>query len=110
MPQLSEQMQCGRIESFHIAVGGFARKGSSLVRVHVELSGTDDALDCPPMFYFEIVAAEDAYVRRWERGAGEIIETGAVLGLLSARPDEAITGAEGVLRRPLRVSCREILA
>ena len=74
--------------------------GTKLFDVMVDLSGMA-AQDCPPVYYFRIVARERAFVRQVLVREGDACSIGVNLAILTTGDIES-TSAEQ--RRPLRVT------
>ena len=100
LPRVGEQMQRGTVHRVLARAGDALRPGTPLVEVRVDL-GAANAQDCPPMFYFRLIATERAHLRALTAAAGDVIDVGAALGLATSTPDEPHDGAP---TRPLRTT------
>jgi pyruvate/2-oxoglutarate dehydrogenase complex dihydrolipoamide acyltransferase (E2) component len=105
MPSMGQQMISGNITFLGIAVGDQLKVGLKLLDVRVDLS-TAAPQDCPPIFYFRMVAREPGWVRQIAAAVGEEKTVGAVLALISTEPDEPL---DGPVARSLRAASAAIL-
>jgi len=102
---MGQQMTSGTVTSLGIAAGDPLKVGSKLLDVRVDLS-TAAPQDCPPIFYFRMVAREKGWVRKVAVSVGEEKSVGDVLALISTEPDEPL---DGPVVRPLRVASAAIV-
>ncbi len=89
---LGKQMEQAQLHRICVQPGDAVRPGSALAELRVEL-GASMIQDCPPIFYYRLVATERAIVRRVEVKPGEWLRAGAPLLLLASTADESLEGA-----------------
>jgi pyruvate/2-oxoglutarate dehydrogenase complex dihydrolipoamide acyltransferase (E2) component len=100
LPRAGEQMHEGTVRRLIASPGDVLRPGSPLLEIRVDLSSAK-AQDCPPIFFFRLVATERAHLRAWTVVTGDVVHVGGVLGVASTSPDE---GTEGPRTRSLRTT------
>lgn len=100
MPKIGAQMQQGTIHKLIAKAGDELRPGTPLMEVRVDL-GTAQAQDCPPQFFFRIIATERAVLRSLGIAPAQIVTVGEMLGLATSSSAE---GAEGQPARALRTT------
>ena len=97
LAKLGTHMERAQIHRVCVQPGDAVRPGSALLELRVDL-GAAAAQDCPPLFYYRLVATESATVRFSELKPDDEVEVGARLLLLSSTHDEPL----GPPARPLR--------
>jgi hypothetical protein len=100
LPRVGNQMQQGTIHKVIAKAGDELRPGTPLLEVRVDL-GAAKAQDCPPLFFFRIIATERAQLRSLNATHGAVFEVGAVLGIATSTREET---AEGSATRVLRTT------
>ncbi len=100
LPRVGERMRRGVVHRVIAQPAEHLRPGSPLLEVRVDL-GEAKAQDCPPVYYFRLLATERAHLRALRAATGDVIETGAALGVATTAPDES---ADGSPARPLRTT------
>jgi hypothetical protein len=88
LPRVGEQMRRGTIHRVIARAGDALRPGSALLEVRVDL-GAANAQDCPPMFFFRLIATERAHLRSLSVAPGDVFDVGAPLGAATSSPDES---------------------
>jgi hypothetical protein len=91
MPRVGDQMHEGTIHRVVAQPGEALRPGSPVVEVRVDLSAAK-AQDCPPIFYFRLIATERAQLRTLRVSKGDVLAVGTILGEASTAPDDAPDG------------------
>jgi hypothetical protein len=99
-------MRAGTVHRVLARPGDALRPGSPLVEIRVDL-GAERAQDCPPLFYFRLVATEKAHLRSVSAVPGQIVAVGDPLGLATTVPDEIVASAS---TRSLRMTSVAIQA
>jgi hypothetical protein len=89
MPKVGELMTNGQLRNALPAPGTRIGPGTSMVEVRVDLSYRT-TLDCPPIYYFRVVAREAAVVLKTEHKTSELVDVGEILAWLGTNPDEAL--------------------
>jgi hypothetical protein len=87
LPRVGDRMQRGTVRRLIAHVGEALRPGTPLLEVRVDLD-QDEAQDCPPLFFFRLIATERAFLRTLSIAPGDIVEAGGVLGVATTTPDE----------------------
>lgn len=105
MPQMGDAMLRGTVVRVYLTAGSAIRPGAKLLDVRVDLD-LAAAMDCPPIYFFRIVAGESGWVREVQVTSGAVREVGAALALFSTTPEEALSPGPA---RTLRVSQAAIL-
>jgi pyruvate/2-oxoglutarate dehydrogenase complex dihydrolipoamide acyltransferase (E2) component len=100
LPKIGVQMQQGIIHKLIAKVGDELRPGTPLLEVRVDL-GADKAQDCPPLFFFRIIATERAVLRSLNIAHAQVVAVGAALGVATSASAES---AEGQPVRALRTT------
>lgn len=91
MPRVGAQMQQGQIHKLLTKVGDALKPGTPLLEVRVDL-GSSQAQDCPPLFFFRLIATERGVLRSLVVSPGDVIDVGAKLGLAASDGTETIDG------------------
>jgi hypothetical protein len=91
LPRVGEQMQAGTVHRVLASPGDALRPGTPLLEVRVDL-GAAKAQDCPPMFYFRLMATERAHLRALGVAPGDVLEVGGALGVATTTLDESLEG------------------
>jgi hypothetical protein len=84
-------MNCGTVHRLLARPGDALRPGTALLEVRVDL-GAGKAQDCPPIFYFRLIATERAHLRTLVVAPGDVLDVGAPLGVATTTPDETFDG------------------
>ena len=92
MPKVGELMTQGTVRLAPLSEGARIAPGASLFEVRVDLSARG-TLDCPPIYYFRLVAREAGFVRRLECKAGGVAQVGDVLAWIASTPDDPLEAA-----------------
>lgn len=92
LPKVGQQMQQGTIHRCVASPGDELRPGAALLEIRVDL-GSDKAQDCPPLFFFRIIATERGVLRSLDVAAGAVLDVGAKLGTVTTTAGEATEGA-----------------
>lgn len=87
LPRVGQQMQRGTIHRLLVQAGDAVRPGTPLLEVRVDL-GAAKAQDCPPLFFFRLIATERAYLRSLAVAPADVLEVGAPLGVATTTQDE----------------------
>jgi hypothetical protein len=95
MPRVGAQMQQGQIHKLLAKVGDALKPGTPLLEVRVDLGGAN-AQDCPPLFFFRLMATERAVLRSLDVSLGDVLDVGSKLGIATS------DGAESVETLPAR--------
>jgi pyruvate/2-oxoglutarate dehydrogenase complex dihydrolipoamide acyltransferase (E2) component len=91
MPRMGKEMRSGTVMQVYVADGSRVAVGTKLADVRVDLSAV--ALqDCPPVYWFRMVAREKGWVRKLLTSTGETRTVGDLLALIGTEPDEAVEG------------------
>jgi hypothetical protein len=97
LPRLGAAMTEGQIHRVCVAVGQRFEARSRLFEVRVDLSAVAPA-DCPPIFFFVIVAAEAGVVRGLTCSVDDVVEIGSPMLVATTIEDESVTSAARELR------------
>jgi hypothetical protein len=100
LPAAGAQAGQGSIHRLIARVGDELRPGTALMEVRVDL-GSQKAQDCPPLYFFRIIATERAVLRSLDVEAGASVDAGQTLGLATSGADESL---EGTPARALRTT------
>jgi pyruvate/2-oxoglutarate dehydrogenase complex dihydrolipoamide acyltransferase (E2) component len=100
LPRVGAQMRQGTIHRLVAAVGEDLRPGSALLEVRVDLD-SDQAQDCPPLYFFRIIATERGVLRELRVQPGDVVDAGAVIGLVTSTAAEP---ADAPAARALRTT------
>jgi pyruvate/2-oxoglutarate dehydrogenase complex dihydrolipoamide acyltransferase (E2) component len=100
MPKAGAQMHRGTIHRLVANVGDELRPGVPLLEVRVDLE-TDQAQDCPPLYFFRIIATERGVLRALNVAVGDVLDAGAPLGIVTSTAAES---ADGAATRALRTT------
>ncbi|HEX7701691.1 MAG TPA: hypothetical protein VF403_13230 [Kofleriaceae bacterium] len=98
-------MKQGQVHRSPLRIGERFELRSRLFEVRVDLSAAA-AQDCPPIFYFAIIASEAGWVREQPPVAGDVIDVGDLLLVatstdlepLAATPDRDLRVAVAVIQ------------
>jgi hypothetical protein len=101
LPRVGALMRQGTIHKLLAKPGDELRPGVPLLEVRVDL-GAANAHDCPPLFFFRVIATERAFLRSWVVSQAALLEVGAPLGVASTQSGETF---EGPAARTLRTTC-----
>lgn len=98
MPRMGDLMRVGVIDRLAIAAGQEIKPGTPLLDVCVDLSAAAPQ-DCPPIYYFRVVAREKGWVRELHAAVKDSKEIGSALATISTDPQEPLGGpAQRALR------------
>jgi pyruvate/2-oxoglutarate dehydrogenase complex dihydrolipoamide acyltransferase (E2) component len=100
LPKVGAQMSRGTIHRLSAGVGDELRPGVPLLEVRVDLDSSK-AQDCPPLFFFRVIATERGVLRALNVAVGDVLDAGAVIGVVTSTAAES---AEGVATRVLRTT------
>ncbi len=100
LPKVGAQMAQGSIHRLVARPGDELKPGTPLLEVRVDL-GADKVQDCPPLFFFRIIATERAVLRSLSVEPGQLLDVGTVLGIATSTAGEA---GEGAPARALRTT------
>jgi len=100
LPKVGSQMHSGTIHRLVAGIGDVLRPGVPLLEVRVDLE-SDKAQDCPPLYFFRVIATERGVLRALEVTAGDVIAAGATIGAVTTTADEQCDGAAA---RPMRTT------
>jgi pyruvate/2-oxoglutarate dehydrogenase complex dihydrolipoamide acyltransferase (E2) component len=100
LPKVGAQMNRGTIHRLVAGVGDELRPGVPLLEVRVDLE-SDQAQDCPPLYFLRIIATERGVLRALHAAVGDVVEVGAVIGMATSTAAES---AEGAATRTLRTT------
>lgn len=100
LPRVGDQMHEGTVHRLIARPGDALRPGSPILEVRVDLSASK-AQDCPPIFFFRLIATERASLRALAVAVGDVVPVGGPLGIATSTPDE---GADGPAARALRTT------
>ena len=90
-------MREGQIHRVCVAVGQRFEARTRLFEVRVDLSAVAPA-DCPPIFFFVIVAAESGFVRELTCRVDDVVEVGAPMLVATTTEDEPVASCARELR------------
>lgn len=91
LPRVGAHMRQGLIHKLMANVGDELRPGVPLLEVRVDL-GAVMAQDCPPIFFFRMIATERGFLRSWAVSPAARLEVGAMLGVVTTASDEDPAG------------------
>lgn len=91
LPKVGSLMQEGTIHRLVANVGDELRPGSPLLEVRVDL-GVGSVQDCPPLFFFRIVATERAVLRSLSISPGQVVPIASVMGMATSTAGESTEG------------------
>jgi hypothetical protein len=100
LPRVGAQMQQGTIHKVIAKPGDELRPGTPLFEVRVDL-GSAKAQDCPPLFFFRVIATERAHLRSLDVALGQVLDVGGKLGVATT---DRIEDAGGEATRGLRIT------
>jgi pyruvate/2-oxoglutarate dehydrogenase complex dihydrolipoamide acyltransferase (E2) component len=100
LPKVGTQMSRGTIHRLVASIGDELRPGTPLVEVRVDLDSSM-AQDCPPLYFFRVVATERGVLRALNVARGELIDAGARIGTVTSTAGEP---ADGAATRSLRTT------
>ncbi len=100
LPRVGAQMHQGTIHKIIAKVGDELKPGTPLLEVRVDL-GAAKAQDCPPLFFFRVIATERAHLRSLDVSVGALLAVGAPLGRATTDRNE---GLESPASRGLRTT------
>jgi hypothetical protein len=89
MPRVGAQMRQGQIHKLLVRVGDALKPGTPLLEVRVDL-GSANAQDCPPLFFFRLIATERGVLRSLDVSLGDVLDVGAKLGVAASDGTESI--------------------
>ena len=92
LPRVGELMAGGRVHKLIARPGDSLRPGTPLLEMRVDL-GAAGKQDCPPVFYFRLIATEKAHLCSFSVTAGDTAEVGARLGVATTAAGEPFDGA-----------------
>ncbi len=105
LPQIVPQMTGARIECLYASVGDSLQIGTKLLDISVDLSSAF-AQECPPISFYRIVARDRGIIRAQDLVAGQKIEVGQLLALVTDTEEADPTGP---VQRPLRATIAGII-
>lgn len=97
LPKVGSLMREGTVHRLVARVGDELRPGSPILELRVDLGVRTQ--DCPPLFFFKIVATERAVLRALNVTGGQVLPVGSVMGIVTST---ALESAEGQPARALR--------
>jgi pyruvate/2-oxoglutarate dehydrogenase complex dihydrolipoamide acyltransferase (E2) component len=100
MPKVGAGMTQGTIHRLVAAVGDELRPGVPMLEVRVDLE-SDKVQDCPPLYFFRIIATERGVLRSVTVAEGDVVAAGSTLGIVTSAAAES---AEGAATRALRTT------
>ena len=100
LPRVGAQMRQGTIHKLIAKVGDELRPGVPLLEVRVDL-GAAKAQDCPPLFFFRVIATERGFLRSWNVSQAAVLDVGSALGVATTESGE---NPEGPPARTLRIT------
>ncbi len=100
LPKVGAQMQRGTIHRLVASAGAELRPGVPLLEVRVDLE-SEKAQDCPPLYFFRVIATERGVLRSLQVAEGDVVDAGAVIGVATSTATEA---ADGPAARALRTT------
>lgn len=100
LPKVGAQMSRGTIHRLVHTVGDELRPGVPLLEVRVDLE-SDKAQDCPPLYFFRLIATERGVLRSLNVALGDVVDAGTVIGVVTSTADES---ADGAATRALRTT------
>jgi pyruvate/2-oxoglutarate dehydrogenase complex dihydrolipoamide acyltransferase (E2) component len=103
MPRVGEAMRAGTVHRIIAKPGEALRPGTALLEVRVDLSQSK-AQDCPPLFFFRLIAAERGWLRTLRVHVGEVLSVAAPLGVATTTIEEAADGPAARMLRTTSVS------
>ncbi len=92
LPKVGAQMSRGTIHRLAAGVGDELRPGVPLLEVRVDLE-SDQAQDCPPLYFFRVIATERGVLRALNAAVGDVVEAGTVIGTVTSTAGESADGA-----------------
>ncbi|HEY5263477.1 MAG TPA: hypothetical protein VIJ37_00680 [Steroidobacteraceae bacterium] len=96
LPRVGESTGHATVHRLLARTGDVLRPGTALLEVRVDL-GAAKAQDCPPLFYFRIIATEHAHLRALQVSPGEALEVGRSFGVATTEMSESF--AEPAIRK-----------
>lgn len=100
LPRVGAQMSSGTVHRVVAAVGDALRPGAPLIEVRVDLE-SDKAQDCPPLYFFRVIATERGVLRSLDVKVGDVVPAGGAIGIVTSTADET---AQGSAARSLRTT------
>jgi len=100
MPKVGAQMTHGTVFRLVAKAGDELKPGTPLMEVRVDLE-SEKAQDCPPLFFFRILATERGVLRSLGAEQGALLAVGTPLGVVTSTAAET---AEGAPVRALRTT------
>ena len=100
LPKIGAQMHQGTIHRLIAKIGDELRPGTPLMEVRVDL-GAGQVQDCPPLFFFRIIATERAVLRSLNVAQGQLVAVGGALAIAASTGNES---TEGQPVRALRIT------
>jgi hypothetical protein len=87
LPRVGEQMHRGTIHRVVAQAGEAVRPGTPLLEVRVDIGAATQ--DCPPLFFFRLIATERAFLRSLTVATGDVLDVGTALGVATSTADES---------------------
>jgi len=100
MPRVGAQMTHGTIFRLVAKPGDELKPGTPIMEVRVDLE-SEKAQDCPPLFFFRLLATERGVLRSLTAEQGALLAVGTALGVVTSTAAEA---ADGAAARALRTT------
>jgi len=91
LPKTGAQISHGTIHRLIAKAGDELRPGTPLMEVRVDL-GSQQAQDCPPVYFFRIIAIERGVLRSLNVAAGARVEVGQTMGLVTRSAGDSTDG------------------
>ena len=92
LPRVGELMSHGTVHKLIARPGDDLRPGAALLEVRVDL-GAAGRQDCPPVFFFRLIATEKARLAAITVAAGDAVAVGGRLGVATTSAGEPFDGA-----------------
>jgi pyruvate/2-oxoglutarate dehydrogenase complex dihydrolipoamide acyltransferase (E2) component len=92
LPRVGSQMKHGIVHRLLAGAGDALRPGVALLEVRVDLD-SDQAQDCPPLYFFRVIATERGVLRALDVAVGDVVDAGAVIGKVTQTAEESTAGA-----------------
>jgi pyruvate/2-oxoglutarate dehydrogenase complex dihydrolipoamide acyltransferase (E2) component len=100
LPKLAAQTSRTTVHRLVAGVGDELRPGVPLLEVRVDLE-SDKTQDCPPLYFFRVIATERGVLRTLSIAVGDSVDAGNVIGVVTSTAGES---AEGAAARALRTT------
>lgn len=91
LPKVGTQMSIGTIHRLVASIGDELRPGVPLLEVRVDLD-SDQVQDCPPLYFFRVIATERGVLRALHVASGDRVAAGTAIGTVTSTADEPLTG------------------